>query len=325
MTLLVKICGLSTADALDAALDAGADLVGFVFFPPSPRNIVPAAARDLGARVKDRALKVALTVDADDALFEAIVEELKPDILQLHGHESPERVAQLKRRYGIPIMKAIPVETRSDLAALDRYRGIADRFLFDARAPREATRPGGLGKPFDWHLLENVAAGPDYLLSGGLDAEQCCGRARDHRCAGRGRVLRRRKRARRQGPGEDRRLRQGRAGGLEKPRRSATHSSMSVLQKPNSFRSGPDEHGHFGLYGGRFVAETLMPLILELEQAYARAKADPAFQAEMDGYLAHYIGRPSALYFAERLTGSLSAAPKSTSSAKTSTTPAPTR
>jgi len=169
MPLIVKICGISTPDALDAALNAGADMVGFVFFPPSPRNLAPQAARSLGAGVNGRALKVALTVDADDALFEAIVEALKPDILQLHGHEPPERVLTLKERFGLPIMKAIPVATRADLAALGHYRGVADRFLFDARAPRDATRPGGLGKPFDWHLLENVEAGPDYLLSGGLD------------------------------------------------------------------------------------------------------------------------------------------------------------
>jgi phosphoribosylanthranilate isomerase len=170
MGLIVKICGLSKADALAAALDAGADMVGFVFFPPSPRNLAPAAAGSLGASVRDRALKVALTVDADDALFDAIVGALKPDILQLHGHEPPERVAALKAHFGLPVMKAIPVETRADLDAVDRYRGVADRFLFDARAPRAATRPGGLGKPFDWHLLRNVNAGPDYLLSGGLDA-----------------------------------------------------------------------------------------------------------------------------------------------------------
>ena len=170
MSLLVKICGLSTPDALDAALDAGADMVGFVFFSPSPRNVMLAAARDLGGRVKSRALKVALTVDADDALFAAIVNEFAPDILQLHGHESPERAAAVKRRFGLLIMKAIPIETRADLAAIARYRGVADRLLFDARAPREATRPGGLGKPFDWTLLKDVEAGPDYLLSGGLDA-----------------------------------------------------------------------------------------------------------------------------------------------------------
>jgi phosphoribosylanthranilate isomerase len=168
MTLLVKICGLSAPGALDAALDAGADLVGFVFFPPSPRNVAPALARDLGASVKGRALKVALTVDADDALFDAITENLKPDVLQLHGQESPERIRGLKAKFGLPVMKALPVETNADLAVIDRYRGVADRLLFDARAPREATRPGGLGKPFDWTLLTNVEAGPDYLLSGGL-------------------------------------------------------------------------------------------------------------------------------------------------------------
>ena len=170
MGLIVKICGLAAPEALSAALEAGADMVGFVFFAPSPRNLAPAAARDLGLRVKGRALKVALTVDADDALFEAIVRALKPDILQLHGREPPDRVAALKERFGLPVLKAIPVETRADLDAVDRYRGVADRFLFDARPPRDATRPGGLGKPFDWHLLEDVQAGPDYLLSGGLDA-----------------------------------------------------------------------------------------------------------------------------------------------------------
>lgn len=145
-------------------------MVGFVFFPPSPRNLAPAAAREFGSQAKGRALKVALTVDADDALFEVIVDALRPDILQLHGHEPPKRVATLKARFGLPVMKAIPVETRADLGAVGRYRGVADRFLFDARAPRDATRPGGLGKPFDWHLLEHVDAGGDYLLSGGLDA-----------------------------------------------------------------------------------------------------------------------------------------------------------
>jgi phosphoribosylanthranilate isomerase len=170
MSLLVKICGLSTPDALDAALAAGADLVGFVFFPPSPRNVALTQARELGARVKGRALKVALAVDPDDALVEAILDELGPDILQLHGRESLERVTALKARFGLPVMKAIPVETPADLAAIDRFRGVADRLLFDARAPREATRPGGLGRPFDWRLLEAIEAGPDYLLSGGLDA-----------------------------------------------------------------------------------------------------------------------------------------------------------
>ena len=170
MTVLVKICGLKTHEALDAALDAGADLVGFVFFPPSPRNVEPAAARALGRRVGGRAGKVALTVDAEDALIEQIVETLAPDLLQLHGKEPPARVAAMKARFGIPVMKAIAVEAQADLAGVERYIAVADRLLFDARAPRGATRPGGLGKPFDWRLLRTLDPGIPFMLSGGLDA-----------------------------------------------------------------------------------------------------------------------------------------------------------
>jgi phosphoribosylanthranilate isomerase len=170
MTLTVKICGLSTAETLDVALEAGADAVGFVFFPPSPRHIGYEAARKLAARVKGRAEKVALSVDADDATLDAVVEALGPDALQLHGKENPARVAAIKQRFGLPVMKAIAVEVPADLAAVATYAGVADRLLFDARAPREATRPGGLGKPFDWHLLENLDPGVPFMLSGGLDA-----------------------------------------------------------------------------------------------------------------------------------------------------------
>jgi phosphoribosylanthranilate isomerase len=170
MSVIVKICGLSTAEALDVALDEGADMVGFVFFPPSPRHLSYEAARPLGARVRGRAQKVALTVDADDAVFDALVEALRPDLLQLHGRESPARVAALKQRFGLPVMKAIPVETAADLAAVTPYADVADRLLFDARAPREATRPGGLGKSFDWHVLENLDVSLPFMLSGGLDA-----------------------------------------------------------------------------------------------------------------------------------------------------------
>ena len=170
MPLLVKICGLKTESALDAALEAGADMVGFVFFPPSPRNVAFDTARVLGHRVRGRAQKVALTVDADDALLDSVVEALRPDILQLHGKESPARVSALKQRFGLPAMKAIAVETKSDLATVSAYAEVADRLLFDARAPREATRPGGLGRPFDWHLLENLDPGVPFMLSGGLDA-----------------------------------------------------------------------------------------------------------------------------------------------------------
>ena len=169
MTTLVKICGLRTAAALDAALKAQADFVGFVFFPRSPRHVELADASALGARVQGRARKVALTVDADDALHEAIVAVLHPDILQLHGTESPERVAALRSRFGLPVMKALPVETSADLAAVANYAGIADWLLFDARAPKDATRPGGLGRPFDWSLLKALDPGLPFMLSGGLD------------------------------------------------------------------------------------------------------------------------------------------------------------
>jgi phosphoribosylanthranilate isomerase len=170
MALLVKICGLKTPDALDAALEAGADLVGFVFFEPSPRHVGYDAARALGARVQGRAGKVALTVNADDETFERIVAVLQPDMLQLHGQESPEQVRVLKKKFDLPVMKAIPVETADDLAAVAAYSKVADRLLFDARAPREATRPGGLGKSFDWTLLKDIDPGVPYMLSGGLDA-----------------------------------------------------------------------------------------------------------------------------------------------------------
>jgi phosphoribosylanthranilate isomerase len=171
MTVIVKICGLSTPEALDAAIEAGADMVGFVFFPPSPRHLAFDPAQALGQRVRGRAHKVALTVDADDALFEAVIEALRPDLLQLHGREQPERVAALKQRFGLPVMKAIAVETGSDLRAVAAYAAVADRILFDARAPREATRPGGLGRQFDWHLLEGLELAMPYLLSGGLDPD----------------------------------------------------------------------------------------------------------------------------------------------------------
>jgi phosphoribosylanthranilate isomerase len=170
MSVIVKICGLATPDALDVALDAGADMVGFVFFPPSPRNLSFKTAAALESRVRGRAKKVALSVDADDTLLSYVVDALGPDILQLHGTESPLRVAAIKAKFKLPVMKAIPVETKGDLAAIARYAAVADHLLFDARAPREATRPGGLGKSFDWRLLENLAPGVPFMLSGGLDA-----------------------------------------------------------------------------------------------------------------------------------------------------------
>ncbi len=171
MSVIVKICGLSTPEALDVALEAGADMVGFVFFAPSPRHVAFDTAHALASGVLERAQKVALTVDADDALLDAVVEALQPDMLQLHGVESPARVEAVRRMFGLPVMKALPIAAKSDLDGIARYAGIADHLLFDARAPREATRPGGLGRPFDWHLLENLDPGVPFMLSGGLDAD----------------------------------------------------------------------------------------------------------------------------------------------------------
>jgi phosphoribosylanthranilate isomerase len=140
-----------------------------VFFAPSPRNLGYGAARALGARVKDRAAKVALTVDATDEMLGEIVEALGPDMLQLHGTETPERVVAVRTRFGLPVMKALPIEDRASLSPIRLYANVADKIIFDARAPREATRPGGLGKPFDWRLLERIDPGIPFMLSGGLD------------------------------------------------------------------------------------------------------------------------------------------------------------
>jgi phosphoribosylanthranilate isomerase len=171
MSLIVKICGLATPETLDAALDAGADMVGFVFFPPSPRHLAFETARVLAGRVRGRAQKVALTVDAEEKFLQSVVEALRPDMLQLHGVESTDRVESLRSTFGLPVMKAVPIAVKDDLARIATYAAVADRLLFDARAPRDATRPGGLGNTFDWRLLQDVKPGVPFMLSGGLDAD----------------------------------------------------------------------------------------------------------------------------------------------------------
>ena len=184
MSLLVKICGLSTRETLDAALEAGADMVGFVFFPPSPRHLRLETARELGQRAGREAVKVALTVDADDATLDNIVEALKPDILQLHGHETPARLRDIKRRFGLETMKAIAVESAADLAVLPDYAAACDRILFDARPPKGATRPGGLGSVFDWRLLQNLDLKLPFMVSGGLTADNIAEAVRVTRAGG---------------------------------------------------------------------------------------------------------------------------------------------
>ena len=170
MSFAVKICGLSTRETLEVALDAGADMVGFVFFEASPRHISLGTARELGRLVRGRAVKAALTVDADDASLENCIEALQPGLLQLHGSESIARVRDIKQKFGLPVMKVLPVATAADLAELPGYAAVADRILFDARAPKDATRPGGLGVPFDWHLLEKIKLAIPFMVGGGLNA-----------------------------------------------------------------------------------------------------------------------------------------------------------
>lgn len=166
-----KICGLTSATAIDAALSGGANHVGFIFFPKSPRNIDAAAAGALAGAARGKAKIVAVTVDAADAEIDAIVSKLRPDLLQLHGRETPERVVAVKARYALPVMKAFAIRTASDLAAVDAYRGTADRLLFDAKAPAGSKLPGGNGISFDWTALSALDRSVDYMLSGGLDKD----------------------------------------------------------------------------------------------------------------------------------------------------------
>lgn len=169
MAPLVKICGLKTPDTLAAALEAGADMVGFVFFPKSPRHIDLATAETLGRQADGRALKVALTVDADDATLAAIIAALHPDLLQLHGHETPERVAAIRARFGLPVMKAIGVAKADDLKDVAAFAAVADRLLFDAKPPKDAAHPGGNGLAFDWSLITGLDLSIPSMVSGGLD------------------------------------------------------------------------------------------------------------------------------------------------------------
>jgi phosphoribosylanthranilate isomerase len=184
MSLIVKICGLSTRETLDAALTAGADMVGFVFFPPSPRHVDLDLARALGKQAKGRAVKVALSVDADDALLANSIDALQPQILQLHGQESVARIRDIKQKFGLPVMKAIAVESKTDLATLPGYAAVCDRILFDAKPPKDATRPGGLGEPFDWNLLAGLDLALPFMVSGGLNADNVAEALRITRAGG---------------------------------------------------------------------------------------------------------------------------------------------
>jgi phosphoribosylanthranilate isomerase len=166
----LKICGLSTPETLDAALLAGADMVGFVFFAKSPRHISFATARALADHMSGRALRVALTVDADDATLTDVIANLRPQLLQLHGNEPPERVAELRERFGLPIMKAIGIARPDDLSQVAAFEPVADWLLLDAK-PDPAALPGGNGETFDWSLLRDLKLTKPWLLAGGLTAQ----------------------------------------------------------------------------------------------------------------------------------------------------------
>ena len=167
----VKICGLSTPEGVLATTAHGAAYVGFVFFAKSPRNVSIQTARALAADVPVGTAKVALVVNADNATLDAITDAVPLDMLQLHGSETPERVLEIKARYGLPVMKAVGVADASDLAALDTYNAVADQILVDAKPPKDADLPGGNGLSFDWTLIAKRRWPKPWMLAGGLTPE----------------------------------------------------------------------------------------------------------------------------------------------------------
>lgn len=167
----VKICGLTTPDTLDAALDHGAAFVGAVVFPKSPRHIEPLHAATLFERARGRAKIVAVTVDADDRFLTEISLILKPDLIQLHGSETPERAAEIRRLTGAGIIKALPVLTPEDLQTADLWDDAADHLMFDARPPEGSTLPGGMGARFDWSMMQGRTYRRPWFLAGGLNPE----------------------------------------------------------------------------------------------------------------------------------------------------------
>jgi phosphoribosylanthranilate isomerase len=184
MTFSIKICGLKTSEAVELAVRRGATHIGFIFFPKSPRYVEPMDAARLAEAARGKARIVSVTVDADTDFLDEIVDELKPDILQLHGHESIDEVLRLKAFYARPVMKAFSIRDAHDLDRIDPYIGAADRFLLDAKAPAGSELPGGNGVSFDWSLLDALDAGVDYMLSGGLNKDNVAEAILGTRCSG---------------------------------------------------------------------------------------------------------------------------------------------
>jgi phosphoribosylanthranilate isomerase len=169
VTVKVKICGVRTPAILEAAISASADFVGLMIFPKSPRHLALDEAGALADAARGRIATVAVLVNPDDALIDRVMETVRPDLLQLHGGETPDRVGAIKARAGCALFKAIPVATSDDAAAAGTYAGVADHILFDAKPAPDAVLPGGNGVPFDWRALS--AAHPPFALSGGLTAD----------------------------------------------------------------------------------------------------------------------------------------------------------
>lgn len=167
----VKICGLRHPAHVDAAVQAGASYLGFMFFAKSPRHLEVAEAAALAANVPAGVCKVAVTVDADDAYLDQIVGQVGIDMLQLHGHETPERVAELKARHGLPVMKVVGIAGPDDLAEIERYAQVADQIMVETKAPKDADRPGGNGITFDWALLTGHHWPKPWMLAGGLNPD----------------------------------------------------------------------------------------------------------------------------------------------------------
>jgi phosphoribosylanthranilate isomerase len=181
MRTLIKICGIATPAALEAAFEGGADMVGFVRYPRSPRHVELGRGRELSALARARAERVLLVVDPNDAELDEAVAAIAPDIIQLHGTETPERVLDIRSRTGRPVMKAVGIAEPKDLSRLADYATSADRLLLDAKPPRGAALPGGNGRAFDWSLLDGLDPQLDVMLSGGLDpanVAQAIGRTR---------------------------------------------------------------------------------------------------------------------------------------------------
>jgi len=173
MTVQVKICGISTPDAMAAAVEGGAAFVGLVFYPPSPRAVTPAQAAALAALVPSGVVKTGLLVDADDAAIAAILKDVPLDLLQLHGSESPARVAAIKARFGLPVMKVVKLRQPGDLEAVRPFLPVADRLLFDAKPPADMANPlpGGNAVAFDWSILAGTTWPLPWMLAGGLTPE----------------------------------------------------------------------------------------------------------------------------------------------------------